>query len=346
MTDARLRILLLSGGRSSEHEVSLSSGAGVLAALDPDRYDVTAVQILRDGRWQLDGQAVALAVGPDGEPALVNLSGGDPRGIDVVFPVLHGPYGEDGTIQGLCDTVGVACVGSGVAASAVAMDKALFKDLMRSHGIAQVEYVVVHASDWVADRDGVRERVRTNIGYPAFAKPARLGSSVGISRVGGTEELDAALDLALAHDSKALVERAAIGKEDEVGILGNGPAECSPVGRIVYDAEWYDYDTKYLPDMASVEVPAQIAPHVAERVQRLGVEVFGATDCRGMARIDFFATDDGEVLVSEVNTIPGFTPTSVYAKLFEAGGIPYGELLDRLIALARQDFVERSRYAS
>ena len=345
MSDARVKVVLLMGGRSSEHEVSRSSGAGVLAALDSARYDVTPVEILRDGRWHADGEPVALAVGADGAPALMRLAGGA-QPIDVVFPVLHGPYGEDGTVQGLCDTVGVACVGSGVAASAVAMDKALFKDLMRSHTVPQVDYIVVHARDWAADRDAVRERVEARIGYPSFAKPARLGSSVGISRVGGADELDAALDLALAHDPKALVERAAIGKEVEVGILGNNVAECSPVGRIVYDAEWYDYDTKYLPDMASVEVPAQIAPHIAERVQQLGLEVFRATDCRGMARIDFFATDDGEVLVSEVNTIPGFTPTSVYAKLFEAGGIAYGELLDRLIALARQDFAERGRYAS
>ena len=346
MSDGRLRVVLLVGGRSSEHEVSLSSGAGVVAALDPDRYDVTKVEISRDGRWQEGGESVALVVGVDGAPALVRLGGGTSKAVDLVFPALHGPFGEDGTIQGLCDTVGVACVGSGVAASAVAMDKALFKDLMRSYGIPQVDYVVVHARDWAADRGAVRERVQSRIGYPSFAKPARLGSSVGISRVGAAEELDAALDLALAHDAKALVERAAVGKEVEVGILGNGPSECSPVGRIVYDAEWYDYDTKYLPDMASVEVPADISPSVAERVQQLGLEVFRATDCRGMARIDFFATDDGEVLVSEVNTIPGFTPTSVYAKLFEAGGIPYGELLDRLIALARQDFAERGRYAS
>ena len=338
----RLRVVVLFGGRSSEHEVSQSSGAGVLSALDAGRYEVTAVEISRDGRWSAAGRPVALVVGPDG-PSLCMLDDGSLAGVDVVFPVLHGPFGEDGTVQGLCETVGVACVGGGVAASAIAMDKGLFKDMMRAAGVPTVDYIVVRAGEWAGDRAAVQARVAEAIGYPAFAKPARLGSSVGISRVADEEGLGAALDLAMEHDATALVERAIVGKEVEVGLLGNDAPEASPIGEITFDAEWYDYETKYLPDRMQLVAPADLPDHQATLLVDCAVRAWHAIGCRGMARVDFFATADGQVLISELNTIPGFTPTSVYAKLFEAGGVAYSELLDRLIALARADFAERAK---
>ncbi|MBI2684345.1 MAG: D-alanine--D-alanine ligase [Actinobacteria bacterium] len=333
------------GGRSSEHEVSRSSGAGVLAALAPDRYDVSDVLIERDGRWHRDGTSVALVVSGAGAPVLLDLDTHAEHPVDVVFPVLHGPYGEDGTIQGLCDTVGVACVGSGVAASAVAMDKALFKDLMRIAGVDTVAHHVVHAREWASDRHAVIDATLDAIGVPAFVKPARLGSSVGISRVLTVGELAPAITLALTHDAKVLVEQAVMdAREVEVGVLGNDHPVASPVGQIEYESDWYDYETKYLPDRMRLRVPAEISDDIADRVCSAALTAFDAAGCRGLARADFFATGDGRVLISELNTMPGFTPTSVYAKLFEGIGVSYGDLIDRLIALAFEDFEGRCGY--
>ena len=343
---SRLRIAVLSGGKSSEHEVSRSSGAGVLAGLNAVQYEVTPVDISRDGRWSTDGHPVALAVDGDGAPTLASLNGSPSRPLDVVFPVLHGPFGEDGAVQGVCDTVGLACVGSGVAASAMAMDKAICKDLMRQAGIPTCDGILVLGPDWASDPVRVHQRVMDEIGVTCFVKPARLGSSVGISRVTDETALDAAIALALSHDPRVLIERAVVGAEVEVGILGNDDVDVSPVGQILYDAEWYDYETKYEAGRMQLAVPANIPAEVAARVQSLGRDAFRTLGCRGLARIDFFATAAGEVLISEINTIPGFTPTSVYAKLFEAGGIAYGDLLDRLIALALADFADRARYRS
>lgn len=326
-------VAVLSGGRSSEHDVSVVSGESVASSLDPGRYDVTRVHIDPDGRWSVDGRSVALVPGPDARGVLLEGDGGGARPIDVVFPVLHGPFGEDGTVQGLCEIAGAPYVGAGVAASAVAMDKALCKVVLADAGIPTATGTVVGAAEWRADPGGVRERVADVVGFPAFCKPARLGSSVGISPVPRPEDLDGALDLALAHDSKALVERAIVGEEVEVGILGNDDLVVSPVGQITYDADWYDYETKYEPGRMKLVVPAGIPKDAADRVRSLAADAYRAIDCAGLARIDFFATADGEVLVSEINTLPGFTPTSVYASLMAAGGIAYAPLVDRLIEL-------------
>jgi D-alanine-D-alanine ligase len=255
-------------------------------------------------------------------------------GCDVAFPALHGPYGEDGTVQGLLEALDVPFVGAGVLASAVCMDKVLFKDLMAREGISQVDYAGV--------REGDDQAPLERLGMPVFVKPARLGSSVGISKVSRPEDLAAALEAAFAHDPLVIVEAMAQGMEVECSVLGNRSPQASPPGEIVLDADWYDYEAKYEPGGMELVVPARISEAARQRVRELAVEVFEKVGCAGMARCDFFVEDphgEERVLVNELNTIPGFTQTSVYAKLFEAGGIPYPELLDRLLALA----VERHR---
>ncbi len=339
----RRRVAVLMGGRSSEHEVSLVSGASVAKALDPERYEVLPVLIGRDGEWSLDGTPVVLVPGSGATGVLASLDGSPSRLVDVVFPALHGPFGEDGTVQGLCEIAGVAYVGAGVGASAIAMDKALFKSVARTHDIPVVASTVVTAAEWRDARDLARAQV-AELGYPLFTKPARLGSSVGISKVDGPQELDAAIELALRHDPKVLVERGMVGREVEVGVLGNDDLVLSPVGEIGYDSDWYDYDTKYLPDRMRLTVPADLPDETTRRLQDIARRAFTSIGCAGMARVDFFVEADGDVRVLEVNTIPGFTPTSVYAKLFEAAGIAYPDLVERLIALGIDAAAERARY--
>jgi D-alanine-D-alanine ligase len=349
----RLRVAVLAGGRSSEHEISLASARSVLEALDPERYETTTVAIGRDGRWSLEAasdtasQALSRPGNADGagkaaaarvEDARDTVSQSLPvlaaasqpaavlASVDVVLPILHGPFGEDGTVQGLLELAGVPYVGAGVAASALCMDKDLFKAVLRDRGIPVARNVTLRLGD----------EVRNPFGYPVFVKPARLGSSVGISKAHDAAELDAAV--ARRHDEKVLVEEFVAGTEVECGVLGNlggpEPPLASVVGEIVPHAEWYDYAAKYDAGGSDIVVPARIDDATARRVQELAVDSFVATECEGMARVDFFVREDGEVVVNEINTIPGFTSTSVYARLFEASGIPYGELLDRLIRLA------------
>ena len=340
----RRAVAVLMGGRSSEHEVSLASARAVIDALDPERYAVTPVLISAEGGWSVEGDPVAIVPGADGAARLHSLTGGPERPLDVVFPVLHGPHGEDGTVQGALETAGVPYVGAGVAASAVAMDKALFKVFLHHEGIPTPEHAVVTAAQWARDPDVVRDRIARHPGYPAFCKPARLGSSVGISPVPGEDALDGALELAFRHDSKALVERAIRGREVEVGVLDGDEPIASPVGEITFEGDWYDYATKYEPGRSRVQVPADLPPAAAERARELALRAFAAVDCAGLARVDFFVTDDGQVLLSELNTMPGFTPTSVYARLMEAAGVPYGELVARLVDLGVARAEEAARY--
>jgi len=341
------RIAVLMGGRSSEHEVSLASAAAVIAALDGARYEVIPVLISSEGGWSVDGEPVAVVPGPDGTARLASLAGGPDRAIDVVFPVLHGPHGEDGTVQGALETAGVPYVGAGVAASAVAMDKALFKVFLEHSGIPTPEHCVVTAAEWATAPGAARARVAEMVGYPAFCKPARLGSSVGISPVPDAAALDASLELAFRHDPKALIERAVSGREVEVGILDGDVPLASPVGEITFDGDWYDYDTKYVPGRSSLQVPADLPPATAARARELALRAFAAVDCAGLARVDFFVEEStGEVLLSELNTMPGFTPTSVYARLMEAAGIPYPDLVSRLIDLGVARAAEARRYRS
>jgi D-alanine-D-alanine ligase len=320
---------VLAGGRSSEHEISLASARSVAEGLDRDRYDVREIEIGRDGRWALgEGSRDELPAGAAGAGLPVPAEGRPPEplgDVDVVFPVLHGPFGEDGTVQGLLELADVAYVGAGVTGSALAMDKDLFKAVMRDKGVPVVRSVTA--------RRGAS--VENPFGYPVVVKPARLGSSVGISIVKAEAELPAAVELAFAHDEKILLEEHVSGVEVECGVLGNDEPVASLVGEIVPLAnDWYDYAAKYDDGGMELVVPARISAEATRRVQELAVASFVAADCEGMARVDFFVRDDGEVLVNELNTIPGFTATSVYARLFEASGVPYGELLDRLVQLA------------
>jgi len=342
VTRRRLRIALVAGGRSSEHEISLASARSVLEALDPDHYDVTTIAIGRDGRWELEAGSSGHALVPGTEPGPaetlpvpaeskeVAATMGD---VDVVLPILHGPFGEDGTVQGLLELAGVPYIGAGVAASAVCMDKDFTKKVLRESGIPVARHHTLREGD----------ELQNPFGYPVFVKPARLGSSVGITKAHDEDELRAAVELARRHDDKVLVEEFIAGTEVECGILGNRTPIASVVGEIVPHNEWYDYAAKYDEGGSDIIVPARIADATAKRVQELAVDSFIATECEGMARIDFFVRGDGEVVVNEINTIPGFTATSVYARLFEASGVSYPELLQRLIDLALERHERRSR---
>jgi D-alanine-D-alanine ligase len=330
----RRRIAVLSGGRSSEHEISVASAASVVAALTERGADVVSIEIGRGGAWEL----TTGSSGPPGtelerrlpdRPVVAALAE-----VDVVFPVLHGPFGEDGTVQGLLELAGVPYVGAGVTASALAMDKDLFKSVLRDNEIPVTRNITLRAGEEAANP----------FGYPVFVKPARLGSSVGISKAHDAEELATAVALAFQHDEKVLVEEFVEGIEVEVGVLGNRDPVASVPGEIVVSHnEWYDYEAKYDEGEMELVIPARVSPEQLTRAQELAVRAFVATECEGMARVDMFARSDGEVLVNELNTIPGFTQTSVYAKLFEASGIDYGSLLDRLVDLALERHERRRR---
>jgi D-alanine-D-alanine ligase len=329
-----MRVAVLGGGRSSEHDVSLASAESVRAGLAEGGHEAVDVRIDREGRWTSGGETLPL------EP------GNGLLGADVVFPALHGPFGEDGTVQGLLELLDVPYVGAGVLASSLSMDKALFKDLMAARGVPQVDYAVVREGAGSARtgaipiwRDG---QGRGSLGPPVFVKPARLGSSVGISKAVSEVELDRGPALAFQHDPVVVVERMATGIEVECSVLGNRDPEASTPGEIVIrTGDWYDYEAKYTDGGMELVVPAR-TPHL-EEVRRLAVEVFEIVGCSGMARVDFFVTDEG-VLVNELNTIPGFTATSVYAKLWEASGVPYAKLLDRLLQLAIERHEEERRF--
>jgi D-alanine-D-alanine ligase len=336
-----VRVVVLSGGRSSEHEISLASGAAVREGLAQGGHEVIGVEIGRDGTWGLDGDEVEL------------LPGRGLLGADVVFPVLHGPFGEDGTVQGLLECLDVAYVGAGVLASAVCMDKVVFKELMARSDLPQVAYRGVEHRHWREDPKRVLAEL-AELGLPVFVKPARLGSSVGIVRVAEADELAAAVEQALGHDERAIVEAAAGGIEVECSVLGRLRCEradgrpeafASEPGQIVLAGEWYDFDAKYSQSGMGLTVPAPISPAAAERVKELALAAFVHSGCEGLARVDFFI-DGEQVLVNELNTMPGFTPTSVYAKLIEASGIAYEELLDRLcrLALERRDALRAYLY--
>jgi D-alanine-D-alanine ligase len=319
------RVAVLSGGRSSEHEVSLASAASVAAGLAAAGHQVATIEIGRDGVWRHQGAALSLELGA-GFP-----------GFDVVFPVLHGPFGEDGTVQGLLECFDVPYVGAGVLASAVCMNKVLFKQLMAQAGIPQVDYRAVGEQEHRTDPAAVA-RALEPLGYPVFVKPARLGSSVGIGRADRADQLPAALETAFEHDSLAIVEATAQGREVECSVIGNQDPLASQPGEILLAAGengWYDYEAKYSPGGMQLVVPPRIPAHVSERVRELAVDTFVKTGCAGLARVDFFVVGES-VLVNELNTMPGFTETSVFGSLFAASGLPYPELLDRLVELALQ----------
>jgi D-alanine-D-alanine ligase len=370
-----LRVAVIFGGRSGEHEVSLTSAQAIIRALEarPEKYEVLLIGITKEGRWLIGGNPLqALLAAVQGQPALLAsavaeasvaadpgagglvllpkragvpepAAPGDGRAIDVVFPVLHGPYGEDGTVQGLLELADVPYVGAGVLASAVGMDKALMKAVFRQAGLPVLDYRVILRRRWLERPQAIEDEIEREFGYPVFVKPANLGSSVGVSKVHDRSELRPAIAEAARHDRKILVERAAPDcREIEVSVLGNDDPIASVPGEIVPHREFYDYSAKYLEEGTQLIIPARLPASTAERVRELAIAAFKAIDCAGMARVDFFVSRDGRaVWVNEINTIPGFTPISMYPKLWEASGIPFPELVDRLIELALERHRER-----
>jgi len=369
----KLRVGVIYGGRSGEHEVSLASAAAVFQNLDRDKYEPIAIRIEKDGRWTLPPRAPTLISAADvihsakDEPAeqtreahLVAHPGGDTLitinrdtqqaevsglGLDVVFPVLHGPYGEDGTVQGLLELANVPYVGAGVLASAVGMDKATMKLVFAAKGLPLCDYDVVLKRDWQRDERAVMNAVVNKLGFPVFVKPANLGSSVGISKAKHATELRAAITLAAEFDRKIVIEAGVPqAREIECAVLGNDEPEASVPGEIIPGREFYDYEAKYLDDSSRTVIPAKLTERQADDIRTLSIAAFKAVDCAGMARVDFLlAGDTGVLYLNEVNTIPGFTTISMYSKMWDASGLPYAKLVDRLIALALERHAEKQQ---
>ena len=371
----KLRVGVIYGGRSGEHEVSLASAAAVFQNLDPDRYEPIAIRIEKDGRWALPDQppnlisaadvihgAGAARLQPDRtrEAHLIAHPGGDTLltinrredqavvsglGLDVIFPVLHGPYGEDGTVQGLLELANVPYVGAGVLASAVGMDKGAMKLVFAAKGLPICDYEVVLKRDWRRDERAIMSLVVARLGFPVFVKPANLGSSVGISKAKHATELRAAISLAAEFDRKIVIEAAVPNaREIECAVLGNDEPEASVAGEIVPSKEFYDYEAKYLDEGSKLIIPAPLTDQQAQEVRTLSVAAFKAIDGAGMARVDFLlAGDSGMLYLNEVNTIPGFTTISMYSKLWAATGVSYPQLLDRLVALAIERHAEKQQ---
>jgi D-alanine-D-alanine ligase len=350
---AKLRVAIVYGGRSGEHEVSVVSASSIFRHLDPAKYDVLPIRIDKQGRWLAGSETPkALSAADVAEPtpgqALAAVEptaaiGGD--AIDVVFPVLHGPYGEDGTVQGLLELANVPYVGAGVLGSAVGMDKAVMKTLFRARGLPVGPYHVVMAYEWQRDARGITDRIGRELRYPVFVKPANLGSSVGISKARNDGELREAMAVALEYDRKIVVEAAIPqAREIECAVLGNDDPQTSVPGEIIPSREFYDYEAKYLDDGVRLLIPAPLTQEQADAVRRMSVDAFRAVDGAGMSRVDFLmAGDTGELFLNEVNTIPGFTTVSMYPKMWEASGLAYPDLLDRLIALALERHEAKQR---
>jgi D-alanine-D-alanine ligase len=341
----KLRLGVIFGGRSVEHEVSVVSAQDVMTAADKDRFDVVAIGVTKSGVWlspgetqrQLERPAKAFeqALESDGDGLLANRQALEVlREIDVAFPLVHGTHGEDGTLQGLLELAGVPYVGAGVAASAIGMDKELMKRLFKDAGLDVVDHVALRLAHYRDNPGEAQATIEDTVGYPAFVKPANGGSSVGITKVHSREDLGAAMCLAFRHDRKVLVERAVEAREVECAVLGNDDPEPSPLGEIRYTREFYDYEAKYLDPTTKLVIPAEVPPVAAAHIQQLAVRGYRAIDCAGMGRMDFFLMDDGRIYIDEVNTLPGFTPGSMYPRLWEYAGLSYTGLISRLVDLA------------
>ncbi len=364
----KIRLGLLFGGRSAEHEVSLMSARSVMKAINKEKYEVTLIGVTKEGKWvagedplkalsagDVGRMSEAALLGEPGKRELLVLSdrqGADKRAVqlstiielDVLFPLLHGPYGEDGTVQGLLELADLPYVGSGVLGSAVAMDKALCKELLRAAGIPVVDWILVMRSEIERDPEAAARRVEARFNYPMFTKPANLGSSVGVVKAHDHVELVEALQESARYDRRVLVERGVNAREIEVSVLGNDAPEASVVGEIVPGREFYDYEAKYLDENSQLLIPAPIPPHTAERAREYAIRAFKAIDAAGLARVDYLLDkDSGELYLSEINTMPGFTQISMYPKLWEASGLSYGELIDRLVELALERQAEKDR---
>jgi D-alanine-D-alanine ligase len=353
----RLKVGVLFGGRSGEHEVSLASAASVIRGLDPDKYEAVPIGITKDGHWLIgsgaqkmlgdvlrSGRRVMMMADPT-EAALIPMDrGSGAQRLDVIFPVMHGTFGEDGTIQGLLDLAGLPFVGAGVLGSAIGMDKDVAKRLCQVAKIPVVPWITVHRADWEKKPEEIQREVEKTFEYPVFVKPATLGSSVGMSKVHSAKEFAPALHLASEYGMKILVEKSVTAREIEVSVLGNSEPAASVPGEIVPHHEFYDYAAKYLEQGTQLLIPAELKPAQVKKFQTLAIEAFRALELNGMARVDFFLEKKGgKIFLNEVNTIPGFTSISMYPKLWEASGIPFRELIDKLIALALEMHREKAR---
>jgi D-alanine-D-alanine ligase len=358
-----MRVGVVFGGRSGEHEVSLRSAESVINAMDRSKYEVVPIGISKEGKWLISGDARALLptavmsaseqhpvaiIGDPTRTGLMRLDGGDQQlagePLDVIFPVLHGTYGEDGTVQGLLEMAGIPYVGSGVLASATGMDKVVMKQLFRECGLAVVEHQWLRRSEWESRPEIVLERITQVLAFPVFVKPANLGSSVGISKAKDREELANAINDAARYDRRIIVERAVKGREIEVSVLGNDQPIASLPGEVIVGHEFYDYEDKYIDNSSRTEIPARLPAETVDLIQQSAIKAFQAIDGAGLARVDFFIEDStGSVIVNEINTMPGFTSISMYAKMWDASGIPYSELIDRLIELALERHQDKRR---
>jgi D-alanine-D-alanine ligase len=357
----KIRVGVIFGGRSGEHEVSLRSAESVINSIDKSKYEVVPIGITQEGRWLVSGNAKALlpqavmasnhhqSVAIIGDPTRQGLLRLDQERqsnekLDVVFPVLHGTYGEDGTIQGLLEMAGVPYVGCGVLASAAGMDKVVMKQLFERTGLTVTDYQWFLRSSWEENPLGIIKRLARSLGYPVFVKPANLGSSVGISKAGDKQELREAINDAARYDRRIIVERAVTGREIEVSVMGNDHPVASLPGEIIAGHEFYDYEDKYIAGLSQTVIPAKLPQKTTERIQRDAIRGFQAIDGSGLARVDFFVErQSGRVIINEINTMPGFTSISMFAKMWEASGVSYTELIDRLIALAIERHRDRSR---
>lgn len=358
MLAEKLTLGILCGGRSGEHEVSVMSARSIYEALDRNRFTPLLIGISKQGAWYLidnteavfakgvveeqSGLAVAIIAQPEGK-RFVALNGEDVPQLDVVFPVLHGTYGEDGTIQGLLELAGIPYVGAGVMASAVGMDKVMMKRVFRQAGLPVVDDVFVTRREMNNNTVAVLDYIEQNLSYPCFVKPANMGSSVGINRADNREELEKALKEAARFDAKIIVEQGVPAREIECSVLGNHDAKCSIPGEIVPGGEFYDYEAKYRSEDSLLLIPAPLTEEQVEAVQQMALKVYEVLESSGLSRIDFFVTkDSGEIYVNEINTMPGFTTISMYPKLWEASGIPYGELITELVNLAFERYKDRA----
>ncbi len=361
--ERKLRVGVIFGGRSGEHEVSLMSARSVLSALNTEKYDVVMIGITKSGQWLTGDVATALESGEEGfarratllpDPetqalmAIESINSRPPvlsevSQLDVVFPVLHGPFGEDGTVQGLLELAGIPYVGAGVVGSAVGMDKAIFKAVMEAHGLPILPWTLVSKSQWLTKAAAVVEKVEASLTYPVFTKPANMGSSVGIEKCHNRSQLIDGLAHAAEYDRRIVIEQGIQARELEVSVLGNQDPIASVVGEVRPRREFYDYVAKYISEDSDLIIPADIENRMSEEIRLLAVQAFELMDCAGLGRVDFLLDrDDGQIYLNEINTIPGFTSISMYPKLWEASGIPYPELLERLIDLALERFKEKS----
>lgn len=343
---SRLKVGVIFGGRSGEHEVSLMSADSVIRNLPRDKYELVLIGIARDGRWITKDnpwETLTMGLGDQGGSIPVELL----SSLDVVFPVLHGTFGEDGTIQGLFEMCSVPYVGAGVLGSSVGMDKAIMKSVFRDHGLPLARYKVVLYREWLEGADVICRDIIDSFGLPVFVKPANLGSSVGIGKARDEVELRKSLDVASRYDRKIVVEEFIPAREIECSVLGNDDPQASVLGEIIPYNEYYDYEAKYTDGRSDLVIPAQLEAEVADEIRSLAVAAFKAVDCCGMARMDFFLHRiTGEIIVNEINTIPGFTNLSMYPRLWQASGLSYPDLLDRLIELALERHAERRRFST